>query len=326
MLKRKRTLLKRFIKFSTLLEVSSLSTIKYVKDFEYNFKEEGDFSFEELCRLRQKWILKSPSKAAKIDDPEQCTRVIENWVETNQRRAVSAANVQVLMEVHRSQSFAHDISENIDFLTTHSIPVIWVLNQVGVSFRKLIGATEIFLRLCEYCHRNRKKIFLLSNQLDVCEQVQERLLQEFPALKVVGYSHVCTSSDLTVDEKIIDQVNQSGASLVCVSLPHPFQERWIAKHRCRIDSVLFGVDRTFQSYSKHYKDAPRCVHLIGFAWLYQLVQKPIELFRSYKNSLPAFIWLFLTNQFINLDNQHLSHTSQNNQRVRELLERIYVPI
>ncbi|MEI2422526.1 WecB/TagA/CpsF family glycosyltransferase, partial [Arthrospira platensis SPKY2] len=124
------------------------------------------------------------------------------------------------------------------------------------------------------------------------EKMQTKMSHEFPRLKVAGFKSLpfrpLTPAE---DEALIQEIHNSGAGLVFVSLGCPKQEKFIHQHRGKIRAVMIGIGAVFPVYAGFQTRAPEWVRESGLEWFYRLVQEPNRLFGRYAKTIPPFMLL-----------------------------------
>jgi len=72
------------------------------------------------------------------------------------------------------------------------------------------------------------------------------------------------------------------------------QEKWIHKHKSKVDSnLIIGVGGLFDFYSGDKKRAPMWMRKLGMEWMYRLYLEPGRLWRRYIVGNPMFIFRVL---------------------------------
>ena len=116
-------------------------------------------------------------------------------------------------------------------------------------------APKLFAMLNEL----QANVFLFGSRPGVCEQAAERLTAHFPRVVVVGTEHGFYDAirghpgwfEAEDSDRIVSQMNRSGADFLLVSLPTPLQQDWLAEHRAAIEAT---VVMTGGSYVDHMVD------------------------------------------------------------------------
>jgi N-acetylglucosaminyldiphosphoundecaprenol N-acetyl-beta-D-mannosaminyltransferase len=149
-------------------------------------------------------------------------------------------------------------------------------------------------RLLGLCARTGAPVFLFGSAPGIARAAADTMVTAVPGLAVAGVEH--GHHDLlagspgefpaAATERIVADVNASGAAVLLVGLPTPLQQRWVVENRDRLTpSVLVTVG----SYLDHVADAgrpgllwyPPLVDRLRLNWLYRLVREPRRLWRRY---------------------------------------------
>jgi N-acetylglucosaminyldiphosphoundecaprenol N-acetyl-beta-D-mannosaminyltransferase len=145
----------------------------------------------------------------------------------------------------------------------------------------------------ELAHRHRYKYFFLGDTEETLAQLSDKLISEFPNLKVVG----CSSPPFRPwtpeeDEAMVNMINRAGADVLWVGLGMPKQEQWISDHRdvLRVP-VAVGAGASLKFLSGAVPRAPALICNLGFEWLWRLAQEPRRVWRRVLIDAPRFIVL-----------------------------------
>lgn len=233
-------------------------------------------------------VIGSPVTALPFNDQ---LALMLKWSKDNLSKVVCIANVHMLIEAYRNADFA-SILMNADLVSPDGMPLVWMLKLMGVSNQDRVAGLDVLLALCKLASSENISVFFLGSQAAILDRMEIRLKSEFPDLKIAGMEPL-PFRPLTKDEdeSITRKLNESGASVVFVSLGCPTQELWIAAHKGKVQAVMIGLGGAFPVYAGIHKRAPKFIRLIGFEWLYRLAQEPRRLWGRYSSTIPLFIWL-----------------------------------
>jgi N-acetylglucosaminyldiphosphoundecaprenol N-acetyl-beta-D-mannosaminyltransferase len=224
---------------------------------------------------------------------DQHVEQIIAWAKRNTSRSVCVANVHMLMEAHWNRTFKQ-ILRSADLVTPDGMPLVWMLKLLGADGQERVAGMDLLNSLCQKAQSQNVSVFFLGSQAQILAKMQHRLEQAYPALKIVGMEPLpfrpLTPNE---DQDIIDQINQTQAGLLFVSLGCPKQEHWMAQHRGKINATMIGLGGVFPIYAGMQKYAPQWVRNLGLEWAYRLSQEPRRLWRRYATTIPPFIWLAL---------------------------------
>jgi N-acetylglucosaminyldiphosphoundecaprenol N-acetyl-beta-D-mannosaminyltransferase len=228
---------------------------------------------------------------------DQQIELILKWANRRLSRMVCVANVHMLMEAHRNPEFATVLS-HADLVTPDGMPLVWLMNLLGVWRQNRVAGMDILLSLCRQVSERKISVFFVGSERETLDRMKVRLLQEFPYLHIVGMEPL-PFRPLNPEEDVdmIEKINRSGAGIVFVSLGCPKQEIWMNAHQGKIKTVMIGLGGVFPVYAGLHKWAPRWVRNLGLEWLYRLLQEPRRLWRRYYQTIPPFIYLALKQLF-----------------------------
>ncbi len=180
--------------------------------------------------------------------------------------------------------------EGSNMNTADGAPVAWMLRKLGHAHQQRINGPDLMLRYCEQASQREESIFLYGASQTTLDLLQERLLRDWPSLKIAGaYSPPFRPLSAEEDAAIVQRINDSGAGTVWVSLGCPKQELWMAKQLGHINAVMIGVGAAFDYHAGTLKRAPLWMQKRGLEWLYRLVTEPRRLWRRYLVTNTAFI-------------------------------------
>lgn len=85
--------------------------------------------------------------------------------------------------------------------------------------------------------------------------------------------------DHQVNDRIIQDIRQSNATIVLVAFGHPKQEKWIEENRKLLPHVrvFIGVGGSFDFIAGRVKRAPQWMRAVGLEWLWRLYMEPYRL-------------------------------------------------
>lgn len=218
-------------------------------------------------------------------------RTILKWAHQRESKAVCVANVHMLMEARWHMAFAQ-VLKNADMVTPDGMPLVWMMRLLGQKSQDRVAGMEILHSLCEEASREQVKVFFLGSQQLILERMRTRLEKEYPNLDIVAMRPLPFRPLTTAeDEALIQEIHESGAGLVFLSLGCPKQEKWMAEHQGKVRAVMIGLGGAFPVYAGLKKWAPRWVRQMGLEWLYRLLQEPKRLIGRYFQTIPPFMFL-----------------------------------
>lgn len=151
-----------------------------------------------------------------------------------------------------------------------------------------LNGTDLFPEICRHAARRGQSIFLLGGKPGIAALAASAMCQQHPALRIAGTRHgFWTRAE---EDRLIAEINASGAAILLVGLGVPLQEKWIQRVRHRLMArVVMGVGGLFDYYSGAIPRAPMLFRQIGCEWIWRLMQEPQRLFSRYILGNPLFV-------------------------------------
>lgn len=175
--------------------------------------------------------------------------------------------------------------------TPDGAPVAWMLRWQGAREQQRVSGPDLMLRYCQHAANSSASIFLLGSTEATLGALKTRLTLLYPGLVIAGaISPPFRPLSETEDEAIVQQINQSGAGTVWVSLGCPKQEAWMFQHRDRVRAVMVGVGAAFDFHAGTVARAPQWMQHAGLEWAHRLASEPRRLAKRYLVTNSLFIW------------------------------------
>jgi N-acetylglucosaminyldiphosphoundecaprenol N-acetyl-beta-D-mannosaminyltransferase len=223
---------------------------------------------------------------------EQMSLVLK-WAHRRESRVVCVANVHMLIEAHRD-AVMNRILRNADLVTPDGMPLVWMLRLLGAKDQDRVAGVDILVETCTRAAEAGINVYFLGSDNMTLQKLRHRLSREIPMLQIAGSDTLPffrDFSEIVEDQARIRAINDSGAGIVFVSLGCPKQERWMHRHKDKINAVMIGLGGAFPVYAGLQQRAPKWVRVSGLEWMYRLIQEPRRLWKRYATTIPSFVWL-----------------------------------
>jgi N-acetylglucosaminyldiphosphoundecaprenol N-acetyl-beta-D-mannosaminyltransferase len=178
-------------------------------------------------------------------------------------------------------------------------PVRWALNLFhGAGLEDRVYGPHTMRRICLRAAQSGIPIYLYGSTPDVLKNLNDRLMDWFPTLKIVGME-APPFRPLTPEENdaACQRINASGAGIVFIGLGCPRQDEFAHANREKIQAVQCCVGAAFDFHAGNKKMAPEFLQRHGLEWLFRLVQEPRRLWKRYFVTNSIFIGLCLASVF-----------------------------
>ena len=221
---------------------------------------------------------------------------ISAWANNRESRYVCICNVHSVVTATQDAAFGA-VLQNADMATPDGAPVAWMIRKLGITQQQRINGPDLMWKYCELSQNKASTLsesdggmFFYGSSEATLATLQSKLLANFPNLKIAGaISPPFRALTPAEDTEIVAQINNSGASIVWVSLGCPKQELWMAAHRGSINAVMIGVGAAFDYHAGTIKRAPKWMQNNGLEWFYRLVSEPRRLWKRYLVTNTLFV-------------------------------------
>lgn len=213
---------------------------------------------------------------------------------------VCFSTAHMVMESYDDPDFAA-IVNGADLVVPDGMPLVWMLKIQGRREARRTRGTDMTRRLLSVAEEKDWKVGFYGGSQDVIDRMLGRVKQDFPKLKV-SYSYSPPYRPLSGREEaaVIDEIRAANPQFLFVGLGCPKQERWMAKNREKLSSVMLGVGAAFDFFAGNVKESPAWLSRLGLEWLFRLCHEPRRLWHRYLILNPRFaglaVWQLLSSR------------------------------
>lgn len=216
---------------------------------------------------------------------------MNTWAEFRVGKVICACNVHSLITARSHPQLTAALSA-ADLVVPDGAPVAWLMRRLGASLQERIDGPTLMWRYCEASQDTGVSCFLYGNTKETLDRLSAQLKRSFPGLRIAGaYSPPFRALTPDEDQQVVQLINDSGASVVWVSLGCPKQEAWMNDHRNSIRAVMVGVGAAFDYHAGTLWRAPVWMRRYGMEWLFRLLLEPRRLWRRYLSTNLQFVSL-----------------------------------
>lgn len=221
------------------------------------------------------------SLTAALDDIMQCAQ-------THQKSLFSFVNADCLNIAYQHWKYRHALAQ-ADQVFADGSGIRMACRLLKEKLLGNVNGTDLFPKLCERLADTHLSVYLLGAKPGVAQTTATAMQQRYPGLKIAGTQDGYFKSEKT--SQVIEEINQSGASILLVAMGAPRQELWLAEHRAQLNpAVCIGVGGLFDFYSGRIPRAPLWMREIGLEWFWRLLQEPTRMWKRYLIGNPLFLY------------------------------------
>lgn len=209
----------------------------------------------------------------------------------NRHGHIVTINPEMIQAAKQNEEFAN-IIDSAELVIPDGIGVQLGLKILGYNVRRIAGI-EFARKLIDMFSENSEPIAFVGAKPEVITGAVENIKKETPSV------NVCYVQDgyFKDDERVVEEIKNSGAKLVLVAMGSPKQEFLIKQLKESMnDAVFIGIGGSFDVWAGTVKRAPLIYQKLGLEWLYRTIKEP-KRFKRIFPTLPLFVLKVLQEKF-----------------------------
>ena len=231
-----------------------------------------------------------------VSDYDHVLDWMEATIAADARAYMTAAAVNLVMSA-REDSETRAAVLGATLAVPDGQPLVWALHALGHRAATRVYGPDLMAAFCARAAAGRAALpaYLYGGRsAQALTSLERRLRDRFPGLRIAGgQSPPFRALTAAEEERVIEEINSSGAAVVWVGTGQPKQERWMARMRARLSPpLLVGVGAAFDFHAGLVPQAPPWMQRAGLEWSYRLAREPRRLWRRYARYNPRFIAAF----------------------------------
>jgi N-acetylglucosaminyldiphosphoundecaprenol N-acetyl-beta-D-mannosaminyltransferase len=230
-----------------------------------------------------------------VSDYDEVVRWMNAMVESGARGWLTAAAVNLVMSAHDDPATMRAV-RGATLAVPDGQPLVWALRLLGHARATRVYGPDLMAHHCAHAARAGTPIYLYGGRSEeALALLTKRLGERFPGLRIAGgFSPPYRPLRSDERERVIAEIDASGAQVVWVGTGQPKQELWMSEMRPLLAApLLVGVGAAFDFHAGIVSQAPSWMQRNGLEWLYRLSREPRRLWRRYASQNPRFVAGFL---------------------------------
>ncbi len=222
---------------------------------------------------------------------------MDEVVENFRSGVMLTLHVDMIMKLQKDEAF-YKLLPEFDVITCDSQIMYFSTKWLGRPVQERVSGSDYFPKFyTRYADDPSVTIFLLGGKDGVAERAARNVNEKVGREMIVGaYAPPFDfESRDGENDRMIDAVNASGATVCLVGLGGGRQEKWIMANKDRMPGVRLWLPLggTIDYESGTFDRPPAWITEWGFEWLYRLVKEPRARFHRYVIHEPPFLWAVL---------------------------------
>ncbi len=215
---------------------------------------------------------------------------------------VFTPNVNHIVCLQKNKEF-YSIYQEADYRVCDSKILMYASNFLGSPILEKISGSDLFPAFYKYYQNDENiKIFLLGSKEKTVQTAKKKINTRVGRNIIIAAHSPSFGFEKKEDEckKIVELINNSGATVLAIGVGSPKQEMWIAKYKKQLKNIniFLAIGATIDFEAGNVKRSPKWMSEIGFEWLYRLLNEPRRLWKRYLLDALPFLWLILKQRLL----------------------------
>lgn len=220
---------------------------------------------------------------------------MEDLVENFDEGMFLTLHVDMIMKLQKQKDF-YEILPRFKYITCDSQILCFAAKMLGTPLKGRVSGSDFFPLFYEKHKDNPDvKVFLCGGKSGVAEVARENINAKVGREFIVGAYAPPFDFDQRPDEidKMVEQINQSGATALLVGLGAGRQEKFMVENEHRMPNVkmYLPLGGTIDYEAKTLERPASWITDGGFEWLYRLLKEPRQRWRRYLVHQPPVLFL-----------------------------------
>lgn len=208
---------------------------------------------------------------------------------TRSRILFGVLNAAKVVNLHKDPLLRNSLMD-CDIMLADGQSVVWASKLLRRPLPERITGIDLFEQLLALAHQDGRSVYLLGAKPDVLAEMERRLQQRFPGLRIAGSHHGYFSTAESHD--IADEIKASRADMLFLGITSPKKEIFLGTHGPSLGvPILHGVGGSFDIMAGITARAPERWQRLGMEWAYRVLQEPRRLWWRYLSTNTAFLYM-----------------------------------
>jgi N-acetylglucosaminyldiphosphoundecaprenol N-acetyl-beta-D-mannosaminyltransferase len=250
--------------------------------------------FQRIAKLRRK---------VRLLNVDVDVVAMDELVETFRQGVMLTLHVDMIMKLQKDREFYH-LLPKFDVVTCDSQVLTIAARLLGTPLKERVSGSDYFPRFyLRYKDDATVTVFICGGAPGVAEIARRNVNAKAGRELVVGTNSPSKNFETRPDEieRLIGEINESGATVLVIGLGGGRQEKFIFKYRSRLTGIklFLPLGGTIDYEAESLRRPSAWITNAGLEWLYRLLCEPRQRWRRYIVHQPPFLYL-LARQMVGL--------------------------
>lgn len=205
-------------------------------------------------------------------------------------------HVDSIMKLQKDREF-YRLLPQFDVITCDSQILTVAARMLGTPLKERVSGSDYFpLFYTRYKDDPTVTVFICGGAPGVAEIARANVNAKVGREMVVGTNSPPTDYETRPGEieKLINQINESTATVLMIGLGGGRQEKFIFRYRDQLPGIklFLPLGGTIDYEAESLKRPPAWLTNAGLEWLYRLLREPRQRWHRYIVHQPPFLYLF----------------------------------
>jgi N-acetylglucosaminyldiphosphoundecaprenol N-acetyl-beta-D-mannosaminyltransferase len=215
---------------------------------------------------------------------------IDELVRAKAGGRVFTPNVDHVVQVEQDARFRAAYAD-ASLSLVDGMPLMWAAKLLKTPLPEKVSGSDLILPLMRRAAERGHRVYFLGGAPGAAAIAQKKLLEQFPALRIVGTdaARIDVNGGSDVQGPILERIAAAKPDLLLVALGAPKQEIWSHEQRAQLGTaVAIGVGASLDFIAGVQRRAPRWLSDSGLEWAFRLAQDPRRMAGRYLIRDPQF--------------------------------------
>ncbi len=216
-------------------------------------------------------------------------------LQERRKTVIYTPNPEIVMAAQKDKEYM-EVLKSADLLLPDGIGIVKASKLYHNPIKERVAGYDFVQAVFSKVRTSVNTVYLLGGKEGVAEKAKEKMQRQHRGLSITGAHHGYFKDGSEEEAQVIDEINSLNPEILLVGLGFPRQEKWIARHRDKLNSIIIiAVGGSFDVMSGETKRAPEFYRKHGLEWFYRLITQPSRFKRMLV--LPVFMIRALGERF-----------------------------
>jgi N-acetylglucosaminyldiphosphoundecaprenol N-acetyl-beta-D-mannosaminyltransferase len=221
---------------------------------------------------------------------------VENAIVVNKQIHHTVVNAGKVVLMQTDKELEKSVID-ADIINADGKAVVWAANFLGQKLPERVSGIDLMEELVKRSFDKGYKCFFFGAKDEVVTKLVDIYKKQYSNDIIAGYRN--GYFEKADEEKIADEISNSGANILFVAITSPKKEIFLNKYKKKLENVSFimGVGGSFDVIAGKVKRAPIWMQNIGLEWFYRVLEEPKRMWKRYLIGNIKFIQLVIREYF-----------------------------